>query len=548
MSEFDFVIVGAGAAGCVLANRLSESGEHSVLVLEAGGSDAHLWVKVPAGFTRTIDDPSLNWGYVNAGSPATGNRPIHCPRGRVIGGSSSINGHLYVRGQRQDYDDWSAAGASGWDWNSLLPYFKRSEKSELSDLPGRGKSGNLIVSMPRLQHPLCNAFIRAANTLVAPDLRSSMQSNFHQHHDYNSGQQEGSGYYQYLMKKGRRWSAADAYLRPALKRENLTVFSLSPVTKLLIEGKHVVGVQAIVDGQQREIRARREVILAAGAIASPQLLQCSGIGDARRLSAIGVKPIHQLAGVGENLADHYAVRVSHRVVGATTLNERSHGLRLVAEVLKYVTARKGLLTSAVAHAYGFVRTDPRLERPDLQFFFAPASYPLGKVGHAKLDRAPGMTCGISQLRPYSRGYVRSLTADPLSPPDIQPNYLADERDVKTFVAGLRIVRRLFQAEPLSRFAGDETWPGQGVMSDDALEHFVRETGSTVYHPVGTCAMGNVESDGQAVVDSRLKVIGLQGLRVIDASVMPRIVSGNTYAATIVIAEKGSDLVLADVPA
>jgi choline dehydrogenase len=539
--EYDFVVVGAGAAGCVLANRLTEDGRHSVLVIEAGGSDHHPWIKIPAGFTRTVTDPALNWGYVNAPAAPTNHRPIVCPRGRVVGGSSSINGHLYVRGQAADYDTWSEAAGEEWSWNALLPYFMKAESGELSDLPGRGGDGNLRVNLPRLRHPLCDLFFESAAPLVSAGRRDYGVTPEPGLQDYNDGIQEGVGYYQYLMHRGRRWSAADAYLRPAMRRDNLQLVTRTPVTRLLYRDGQVSGVEALVNGIPTTFAARREVILAAGAIATPHLLQCSGIGNPAWLSEAGIEPRVNLPGVGKNMVDHYVVRISKRVTGISSLNERSHGVRLGAEVIKYLLARRGLLTSAVAHGYGFVRSDPRLERADIQFFFAPASYPSGQAGVASLEHEPGMTCGVSQLRPFSRGYVRSQSPDPLEVPVVQPNYLADDRDLETFRRGVRLVRRLFQADPLARHVADETWPGSQVESDEQIDRFVRDTGATVYHPVGSCAMGR---DADAVVDSSLRVNGLQGIRIIDASVMPSMVSGNTYAATIAVAEKGSDLVLA----
>lgn len=540
--DFDFIVVGAGAAGCVLANRLTANGRYKVLVVEAGGPDTNPWIKVPAGFTRTVNDPALNWQYVNAPAEPSGNRPIHCPRGRVVGGSSSINGHLYVRGQAADYEDWAQAGGPGWSWSGLLPYFMRAESGELSDWPGRGDSGNLRVNLPRLQHPLCDLFCEAAAPLVTADRRTALPAGGAMTQDYNDGIQEGVGYYQYLMHRGRRWSAADAYLRPALRRVNLQLRTYAPVTGLIMNDNRVTGVTALVHGVPVSLRATREVILAAGAIASPQLLQCAGIGEPAVLARAGIEPRVRLPGVGTNLVDHYVVRVSCHTRGIQSLNERSHGARLWIEALKYLVARRGLLTSAVAHAYGFIRSDTSQTRPDLQLFFAPASYPAGQTGVAALDTAGGMTCGVSQLRPYSRGHVRALTADPLDPPEVQPNYLRDERDMIVFRRGVEMVRRLFGSGPLAGYVSGESWPGAQVQSDAAIDQFIRQTGSTVYHPVGSCAMGD---DEYAVVDGSLRVHGLQGLRIIDASVMPSMVSGNTYAATIAIAEKGSDLVLAE---
>ena len=531
-ADWDIIIVGAGAAGCVLANRLTASGRYKVLVLEAGGSDNHLWIKVPAGVTRTMFDPAIGWGYENAPAPETGQRAIPCPRGRVIGGSSSINGHLYVRGQAEDYADWVAQGASGWGWDEVLPYFRRAETRAGGDASLRGLEGPLQVTDPRIQHPLCEAFISGMQSLGEP-----------RNPDYNRGDQRGTGYYQYLMKSGRRWSAADAYLRPALSRANLKVETNAHVTRVVFEGRRAVGIEYRRGGSLHVARAKCEVILAGGSINSPQLLQLSGVGDPALLAQNGIGVVHAAPGVGENLVDHYAVRVASRVQGVGSLNERTHFPRLVLEVLKYLVARRGVLASAVAHAYGFVSVASQAGRPDLQLLFAPASFEGGKMGRTKMETVPGMTCGVQQLRPLSRGHVRIQSNDPFSAPVIQPNYLKHDEDVATLVAGIRFMRRLYAAPLLARYVAHESWPGAAVESDTQIVEFARTTGSTVYHPVGTCRMG---SGADAPVDpATLQVKGIVGLRVIDASVMPSMVSGNTYATTIMIAEKGADMVLSD---
>jgi len=527
--QYDYVIVGAGAAGCVLANRLTASGQLRVLVLEAGGSDTKLMIRIPAGFTRTIFDPSIGWSYNNAPAPATENRVIPCPRGRVIGGSSSINGHLYVRGQARDYADWVALGAQGWGWEDVLPFFKRGETRIGGDPATRGVDGPLIVADPRMRHPLCEAFLQTLQALGVPA-----------NADYNAGTQDGCGYYQYLMKIGRRWSAADAYLRPATARSNLEVRQHAHATRIMFEGRHAVGVQYRSGGSLHVARAAREVILAAGTINSPQLLQLSGVGDPQLLTRLGIPVVHASPGVGENLVDHYAVRIAARARGIGSLNERVHGPRLPAEILKYFVTRRGALASAVAHAFGFVRNAPHATRPDIQLLFAPASYERGKVGQASFERTPGFTCGISQLRPESRGHVRIVSKDPFTAPEIQPNYLVAEADCAAFLGGIHFVRRLFAAQPLAGYIETETWPGSDVATDADLTAFVRGTGSTVYHPVGSCRMG----DERAPVDPQLRVRGVASLRVIDASVMPTMVSGNTYAATMMVAERGAELVLA----
>jgi len=536
LETWDYIIVGAGAAGCVLANRLSASGRHRVLLLEAGGPDRNIWIKVPAGFTRTMFNPDLSWNYQNAPGPAIGNRTIPCPRGRVLGGSSSINGHAYVRGQSADYADWVALGAEGWGWDDVLPYFRRSERRlGTADTTVRGLDGPLIVDDPRMRHPLSEAYLAAMDQLG--EARNP---------DYNGGDQEGCGYYQQMMNRGRRWSAADAYLRPAMRRRNLTVQVHAHAARILFDGHRATGIEYRVQGREmQQARAQREVILAAGAINTPQLLQVSGVGDPALLRDLDIPVVAAQPGVGAQLADHYSVRVAMRVKGVRTLNECSHGAGLAIEVLKYLVARRGLLSVAPSSAYGFVRASEGAERPDTQLLFTPASTEPGKtIGQAGLEREPGMTCGVLQLRPYSRGHVRITSADPFRAPEIQPNYLADPRDCDTVVAAVHYARRLFKQPALAALSSGETWPGPEVRGDDRILDFARRTGTTVYHPVGTCRMSANE---RAPVDPQLRVRGVRSLRVIDASVMPQIVSGNTYATTIMIAEKGADLVMGTPP-
>lgn len=529
--EADYVIVGAGAAGCVLANRLSASGRHRVLVLEAGGSDRHLFVKIPAGFSRTIGNPVLNWGYRTAAGRHIGDRVIDFPRGRVLGGSSSINGHLYVRGQAADYDHWAQLGCRGWSYDDVLPFFMKAETRAGGDPGYRGTSGPLIISDQRDPDPLCRAFFEAAGTLGLPP-----------NPDYNSGDQEGTALYQQMIRNGRRWSAADGYLRLALRRENLRLLDHALVERVCLDGRRASGVVLRAHGTRRTARARRAVVLAGGAVNSPQVLQLSGVGDGEHLREFGVPVVHQLPGVGRNLRDHYAVRMAYRVTGARTLNERARGLPLLAEIVRYALFRRGLLATSPAHGGGFARTRPELATPDIQYFFAPASYEGGRTGRAPLEKAPGMTCGCSQLRPESRGWVRALSPDPAAPPEIQPNYLADPLDQATLVAGMRLARRIFAAPPLARHVVRESLPGPEAATDDDLLAHACATGSTTYHPMGTCRMG---TDPAAVVDPRLRVHGLKSLRVVDASVMPTMPSGNIYAPTVMIAEKGAAMILED---
>ena len=526
--EADYVVVGAGGAGCIVAARLAESGRHRVVVLEAGGPDSSIWIRIPAGFTRTVYNTKLNWNYVTAAGDHIAALRIPFPRGRVLGGSSSINGRLYVRGQRHDYDTWAQAGARGWGWDDVLPYFRRSERRVGGDAATRGQDGPLLVEDQRSPHPLCELFRDSAARLGLP-----------RNPDYNSGDQEGTCVYQQMMRTGRRWSPVDAFLRPALKQPNLRLVLHALAERVVLDGGRATGVAYRVGGVPHEVTARREVILCGGAINSAQLLQLSGIGDPDWLQPLGIAVRHALPGVGRNLRDHYAVRVAARVKGIRTLNDLARGVPLAVEVLRYAFTRRGLLTTAPGHAGGFLKSRPDLAAPDIQLFFAPASYPAGKVGNADLEREPGMTCGGYVSRPESRGHVRVQSADPAAAPEIQPNYLADPLDREVTLAVLRYTRRVFATPPLSDHVVAETFPGPHVETDDELLAHARNTGSTTYHPVGSCRIG---TDPMAVVTPDLRVAGVQGLRVVDASVMPTMVSGNTFAATAMIAEKGAEMI------
>ena len=526
---FDYVIVGAGAAGCVLAYRLTQNPKTRVLLLEAGGRDLSPWIRIPAGFTRTLTDGGLNWGYQTAPEAGTGDRRIWYPRGKTLGGSSSINGHLYVRGQRHDYDHWAQLGNRGWSYADVLPYFKRAESRAGGDPAYRGGSGPLQVQDPRDPPELLHLMVDAVQ-----------QTGVRKNPDYNGPEQEGTGLFQTLMKDGRRWSAADAYLRPALSRPNLTVLMRALAEEVLFEGRRAVGVAYCRHGRRHEARAGREVILAGGAVNSPQLLQLSGIGPPELLQRLGIQVRHALPGVGGNLRDHFIVRVGVRAKGIRTVNERAHGLPLAWEIAKYVLFKKGILTMAPGQGYAFTRSRPELEAPDLQFAFAPATYADVKLGAAAVEREPGMTCGGFPQRPESQGTVEIAAADPTQPPLIRPNYLADEIDRRCTVAAGRQARAFLAAPVLQPYYGHETTPGEEVRSDDEWLDYARRTGNTVYHPIGTCRMG---ADPMAVVDDRLRVRGFEGLRVIDASVMPTMPSGNTYAPANMVAEKGADLVL-----
>ena len=537
METFDYVIVGAGSAGSVLANRLSEDGSASVLVLEAGPSDWHPFIHIPAGFIKTFHDPRVNWLYSMEPSEWTGGRRILAPRGKTLGGSSAINGHIYNRGQRMDFDTWAQMGNRGWGYADVLPYFRRMERRLGDGDPTyRGRDGPLAVSDLDWRHPLCEAFIAGAVSLGIP-----------RNPDYNGAVQEGVAYAQRTIHNGRRVSAATAFLHPARKRPNLTVRTRAHTTELLLEGKRCVGVAYAVGGRggaARSVRAAREVILSAGTYNSPQLLQLSGIGPAPLLQSLGIPVRHALAGVGEGLRDHYAPRFTARVKNIDTINERARGLKLVREVVRYMTVRKGILALNPTLIYCFWRSDPSVAISDLQFTFTPASYREGVQG--ELDLKPGMTIASWQQRPESRGWVRVRSTDPFEAPIIQPNYLAEESDRRVLLAGMKLARRLLKTEPLKPYYDYEDFPGDEVQSDEELLGAAKQRGTTTFHPAGTCRMGP-RGDPLAVVDDALRVHGLDGLRVIDASIMPTMLSANLNAATLMLADKASDLIRGRMP-
>jgi len=533
VDAFDYVIVGAGSAGCILANRLTADGKYSVCLLEAGPPDWNPYIHIPAGFIKTLANPSINWMYQAEPSHWTGGRTIDVPRGKTLGGSSSINGHIYNRGQRMDYDSWSQRGNRGWGYADVLPYFKRcEERIGEGDDRFRGREGNLQVTDLNYSHPFCEIFMDGAEEI-----------GIKRNKDYNGERQEGVSYVQRTTHKRRRVSTARAFLNPAKSRPNLTVRTNAFATRIVLEGRRAVGVDYSKGGrggQAMQVRANREVILSGGTINSPQLLQLSGIGPSALLNTLGIEVLHDLAGVGENLRDHYAPRFSGRVKNIETINERSKGLKLVGEVIKYFTGGKSIVNLNPSMVYGFWHTDPVARSNDVQFIFTPASYKLG--AHGLLADYPGFTVAAWQHRPESTGWVRARTADPFDKPIIQPNYLAEEEDRRVTVGAMKLARQLMHTEAMKPYFEAEEYPGAEIQSDDELLEAARHWGSTTYHVMGTCRMGP-ETDPTAVVDDQLRVRGIQGLRVIDASIMPTMLSANLNAGAMMIGEKGSDLVL-----
>ena len=527
----DYVVVGAGSAGCVLADRLSEDGARVVL-LEAGPSDWHPMIHVPAGALHLRANPLVNWNYYAEAEEGTGNRPLHWPRGRVLGGTSSINGMLYVRGNPADYDGWAQMGCRGWSYADVLPYFKKSERYVSGESEYRGKAGPLLVEDYRTILPLTHRFVEAAREAGFPLTR-----------DYNGAQQEGVGYSQ-MTRRGRlRGSTARTFLAEARRRQNLRVETKAVATRLLFDGRRCTGVAFRQNGSDRRVAAEREVIVSGGTVNSPHLLQISGIGPARHLQSIGVEVVHELPGVGANLSDHFAVRVTHRVKDEVSVNQLARGVRLAREVARFAATGRGALTFGVTTAMVFCRSREGLASPDLQLLFTPGSYDPEGIG--RLEREPGMTIVVCAVRPDSRGTIMARSADPLQPPAIRPNYLSAASDEQVILSGTRYARRIFAASPLARHSAAETMPGSDMNADDALVDFMHRAGMNLHHPVGTCRMGE---DPTAVVDSRLRVRGLSGLRVVDASVMPTVTTGNTNAPTIMIGEKGAAMIREDAAA
>ncbi|MBV2361620.1 choline dehydrogenase [Thalassococcus sp. CAU 1522] len=530
--EADFIIIGAGSAGCVVANRLSAQPDTKVVLLEAGGRDSNPWIHIPVGYFKTMHNPSVDWCYKTEPDPGLNGRSIDWPRGKVLGGSSSLNGLLYVRGQPQDYDRWRQMGNEGWGWDDVLPLFKRAENNERGADAYHGDQGPLAVSNMRIQRPICDAWVAAAQAAGYPF-----------NPDYNGAEQEGVGYFQLTTRNGRRCSTAVAYLNPARKRPNLQIVTRALVTGIEFDGKRAVAVHyRDPGGTIHTVRARREIVLCGGAINSPQVLMLSGIGDADHLKDNGIAPRHHLPGVGRNLQDHLQARLVFKC-NEPTLNDEVRSLLNQARIaLKYALFRAGPMTMAASLATGFLKTRPDIETPDIQFHVQPWSADSPGEG---VHPFSAFTMSVCQLRPESRGEIRLDGNDPAKYPKIVPRYLSTETDCRTIVDGVRIARRIARHAPLTSKISESFRPTNDLDIDDyeGTLDWARNNSVSIYHPTGTCKMG---SGADAVVDARLRVHGIQGLRVADCSIMPEIVSGNTNAPAIMIGEKMSDLILSEI--
>ena len=528
-SEFDYIIVGAGSAGCALAWRLSREASHRVLLLEAGGKDTNPMIHIPLGFTFMMKNPQLNWCYKTEPEPGMNNRQIEFPRGKVLGGSSSINGMLYMRGQKEDYDGWAALGNQGWAYDELLPYFKRSEHNTRGESHYHGTGGPLWVEDFDYRFELGDLFIQAGIDVGIPP-----------NEDFNGATMEGMGYYQANIKKGFRFNTAKAFLKPARNRPNLVIQTHALTTQILFEGKRACGIRYTVNGKPFTAKARGEIILCGGSINSPQLLELSGIGNREILEPLGIKVVEHLPGVGENLQDHLTINLTYALRGVRTFYEEARPLAFVGNLVRYLVKHNGLLAHPASQVGAFFRTSPDVSRPDAQIHFAPAAGEYNDKGN--MVPVPGTTATVCHLRPESRGSVHIRSADALVYPMIRANYLATAEDRKRAVLAVKRTREIFASKIFDPYRVGEMEPGPNVTSDEQLLEFIRNTGNSVYHPVGTCKMGH---DENAVVDDCLRVHGIEGLRIADGSIMPTILSANTHATCVAIADKCADMILAD---
>lgn len=528
--KFDYIVVGAGSAGCAVASRLSENGRFTVALIEAGGRDTYPWIHIPIGYFRTMGNPKTDWCYQTEADLGLNGRAIKWPRGKVLGGSSSINGLLYVRGQQEDFNHWAQLGNRGWGWQDVLPYFRKSEHWQGEGHEDRGQGGPLNVAENQVERDVISAWIEAAVAAGYP--RNS---------DYNAGDQEGVGHFQMTIKNGRRCSAAVAYLNPARGRINLAIFTKCMTLGLIMDGKTVTGIKARHKGRLIEIKANREVVLSAGAIGSPQILMTSGIGDPAELKQHGIAIIHQLDGVGKNLQDHLQARPVYKCTSGSINTDSRNPIKLVGMALEYALRRTGPMAMAASLGTGFLKSDPALDRPDIQFHIQPFSADNPADGP---HRFSAFTASVLQLRPESTGHIKLTSASMDDYPEIHPNYLSTKTDCDTLVRGIKIARKICNTDPVKAMITAEFNPGPAIADDDdaAILDWARSHSTTIYHPTGTCKMGQ---DNMAVVDERLNVRGLRGIRVADASIMPMITSGNTNAPAIMIGEKAAAMMLED---
>lgn len=533
-NRFDYIVIGSGTSGSVLTGRLSEMGKATLCVLEAGPPDRNPIIHIPAAVVYALNNRNINWMYKTEPSWGTAGRHIIQSRGKTLGGSGSINGHIYTRGHRSDFDTWAGMGNNGWSYADVLPYFKRNERRIGSGEDCfRGRKGPFTITDIDELDPLCEAFMEGAKSLGIP-----------RNPDYNGAVQEGISYVQRSIHRGYRVSPARTFLYPALKRGNVDLRTEAQVVKIIFDGKRAIGVRYRQAGREQTVFADKEVILCGGTIASPQLLQVSGIGPAELLNQLGIPVVHPLPGVGENLCDHYAARMVSRISGLETINERVRGYKLIKEVARYAISRRGALALTPTLVYCFWKSDESLDHGDIQVSFTPASYPEGIW--SGLDKFPGATVACWQQRPKSIGYVRARSGDLSEPPEIQPNYLAEPEDQRLIVAAMRLGRKLMNSGAFAPYVESEIWPGNKVQSDENLLEHARQSGNTTYHPIGTCRMGPSQRPG-TVVDDQLKVHGIEGLRVVDASIIPQMPAANINASALMIGEKAADMILGRKP-